>query len=301
MSIGRFVKFMVHILRYGNGLSKKKGKTMNALKKNGLIMALMLVCINLASSNLLAQKKILKAADDGFKWYKLEQNGNVGALNTKDITLIPLSRAYTFINYNPSDGGWFGIEKNGKKGACDKNGREVIPPKYKSVIYSSSEKVFKYEKDSGDWVTTDISLENGNSAPPHMPTGKINGNDNNSVSTANTSKLLYQGIYKIQGTKAKDLINGLEVGSNFDATEKVEIYEDKMTVYFGTLCKYKLTNKDGERVYEGIGTVGGGKVTAYVSQNYKIRLTNETEINGTHMLIEIPVIKGRSLMQNYHP
>ena len=41
------------------------------------------------------------------------------------------------------------------------------------------------------------------------------------------SNLLYQGVYKIQGTKAKDLINGYEVGSSFDANEKVEIYEEE--------------------------------------------------------------------------
>lgn len=115
------------------------------------------------------------------------------------------------------------------------------------------------------------------------------------------SNLLYQGVYKIQGTKAKDLINGYEVGSSFDANEKVEIYEDRMTIYFGTLCKYKSTNEEGERIYEGAATVGKGKITAYVSQSFKIRLTNETEINGTHVLIEIPVIKGRPLTQNYHP
>ena len=264
---------------------------MNVLKRKGLFFAMMLACLSLAPYNLMAQKKTLITSEDGFKWYKLQQNGKEGVLSLKDVTIIPLSRAYTSIQYHATDGGWFGIEKNGKKGACNKKGREIIPPKYKSVVYSSDENVFECKDDSGKWITIDISLEDSNDTKP----------THSSPTSGSASTLLYQGVYRIQGTKAKDIINGYEVSSDFDATEKVEIYEDKLTIYFGTQCKYKSTNEDGERIYEGKGTVDGGLVKVYVSPSYKIRLTSESKVNGKHMLIEIPVVKGRSLMQNVRP
>ena len=258
----------------------------------------MLVVLSLAVLNLTAQKKTLMTAEDGFKWYKLEQNDKEGAQSLRDVTLIPLSRSYNSICYNPTDGGWFGIVKNGKKGACNRNGREIVAPNYKNLLYSSAEKVFKYEDISGKWVSTGVSLEEKPEAKQTSGKTKENGEDQEGQGD-DDSKLLYAGFYKILGTKAKELEHGYNVGSSFDETEKVRIYEDRMTIYFGTLCKYKSTNEEGERIYEGTGSasVGGGKVTAYVSPNFSIRLVTETTVNGKELKIGIPVAKGRSLMQ----
>lgn len=111
---------------------------MKTQKRNGLFTALMLVCLCLASMNLLAQEKELKTGSDGFQWYQLYQNGKVGAQSMSGTTFIPLSRGYTFISYHDDEGGWFTVEKNGKKGACNITGREIVAPgRYDKVDYTN--------------------------------------------------------------------------------------------------------------------------------------------------------------------
>ena len=45
---------------------------------------------------------------------------------------------------------WFGTLKNGKQGACDVNGNEIIPPIFAAVTYSDG--VFKVKDDNGEWA-----------------------------------------------------------------------------------------------------------------------------------------------------
>lgn len=91
-----------------------------------------LVCMAFASISLFAQEKELQTESDGFKWYKLEQNGKRGAQSASGATLIPLTRGYTYITYESKTAmhdGWFSVEKNSSmRGACDITGREIIAP-----------------------------------------------------------------------------------------------------------------------------------------------------------------------------
>ena len=176
-------------------------------KKFGLFTALVLLCLSMASGILMAQDRELKTEDDGFQWYRLEQNGKYGAQSKGGVTFIPLSRGYTFICYLPTNGGWFTVKKgdkhegvcditgreivapgrydhayyrnedgfeyvrvelNGKYGVCDINGREVIAPRYESVIYSDG--VFQYKDASGNWVSTGIKLSSLAQTPSANPT-----------------------------------------------------------------------------------------------------------------------------------
>ena len=82
----------------------------------------------------------LNTESDGFQWYELSGDNEVKGAQGKDGNiLIPLSRAYTFICYQPGRGaspdGYFIVDVDHltKRGACDINGHEIIPPKYKSV------------------------------------------------------------------------------------------------------------------------------------------------------------------------
>lgn len=123
---------------------------------------LLLVCLTMASINLFAQEKELYREDDGFKWYKIRQDGHFGAISKKgNKELIPLSREYDFICYHTTfGGGWFSVEKDGKHGACDKEGKEIVAPiKYDRVYYvqNSGNYKFCYVELNGKKGACDIS------------------------------------------------------------------------------------------------------------------------------------------------
>ena len=90
--------------------------------------------------------------ESGFKWYKTKQNGKRGAEDYYHNTLIPLSRGYDFICFHKVNGhiGYFGVEKNGKEGACDLTGKEIISTSYESVYYASDG--FNYTNSSGSYA-----------------------------------------------------------------------------------------------------------------------------------------------------
>lgn len=104
---------------------------MKTLKLNKIFAVLMLACLVMSSLDVFAQKKTLKTESDGYQWYKLEQNGKVGAQSVNGTTFIPLSRGYTSIYFYS---GWFHIEKNKLEGICDIMGKEVVAPKYEYVF-----------------------------------------------------------------------------------------------------------------------------------------------------------------------
>lgn len=202
---------------------------MKKFKTNKIVTTLMLVSLILVSFGSFAQKKTLMTEDDGFKWYKLEQNGKVGAQSTSGVTFIPLSRGYTYIFYSypfntpnpfPPYVGWFSVKKNsdsrgacdkngreivapgrydwveyydsggyvfcivelnGREGVCDENGREVIAPRYKNLFFSRIEHVFSYEDASGNYVLLDNPLKNSSG------TGYATGSSSNSGSSSSSN------------------------------------------------------------------------------------------------------------------
>lgn len=55
---------------------------------------------------------------------------------------------------------YYGVTLDGKEGAYDINGREIIAPKYKDgLVFSSGE--FKYKDSGGKWVSTGLTLADG--------------------------------------------------------------------------------------------------------------------------------------------
>ncbi len=137
-------------------------------------------------------KKTLMSENDGYSWYKTEQYGKYGAETTGGKTIVPISfssvsyykgcfyvkngeyegtyekdgtyviptsRGYTSVcKHDANDGYYYGVEKNGKKGACDASGREIIAPQYTTKILFYSGDVFKYEDANGNNISTGISL-----------------------------------------------------------------------------------------------------------------------------------------------
>lgn len=79
-----------------------------------------------------------------------DKNGNV---------IIALGR-YDIVSYYPQEDGkpaWFSVKKNGLQGACDKTGKEIVPPTYIGLLYES--KGFNgCKEENGEWKLLDITL-----------------------------------------------------------------------------------------------------------------------------------------------
>jgi len=110
--------------------------------------------------------------ETGFKWYRTKQNGKYGAEDYYHNTLIPLSRGYESICFHPKEGhvGYFGVEKNGKEGACDITGKEIISTSYESVFYAGDG--FNYKNSSGSYVPTGWYLDKEGKATKEVPITK---------------------------------------------------------------------------------------------------------------------------------
>lgn len=281
---------------------------MKTLKNNKLFTALMLVCLSLATMNLFAQKKTLHTEDDGFQWYELEQNWKVGVQSLYGTTLIPLSRGYdlvTYLNYNNTggyfyvlknhrngicdkngkeiiapkydnayigtDGKFFFVELNNKEGVCDLNGREIIAPRYESLIYSDG--TFEYKDASGNWVSTGISLSKSsrtnyasNTTTTTTTTTGGGSSSSGSSSGSDKGKLLYEGMY-IGGPS---LLNGMS-SPDVIGSVKVEIYENEIHIDCGGGSYYFSGINNGKRKYSIYSN--GGKVFADVVVDNSYNLT----------------------------
>lgn len=55
-----------------------------------------------------------------------------------DSVIKQLEQKYSFACYHDIYGGWISVKNNGKEGACDLQGREVIPPQYDDVRFRGS-------------------------------------------------------------------------------------------------------------------------------------------------------------------
>lgn len=101
-------------------------------------MFIMLFFFSIIYSFSQSTKKELRTEDDGFKWYIVKSyQGIQGALNKNGQVLIPLSRGYNnicYISQKEQPEGYFNIQKAGKEGACDINGKEIVPPIYYLVV-----------------------------------------------------------------------------------------------------------------------------------------------------------------------
>lgn len=119
---------------------------------------------------------------------------------------------------------------------------------------------------------------------------------NSVAQNSSNNGLLYKAEYTICLSRSQDLNSGNYVGSNMaDETEIIDIYEHKVYIN-GAYCEYVSTNNNGERIYKG--SVLNGYVTIYVNTNYNIRYINEFSYGGMYMKINVPIIKGRAMLQN---
>lgn len=121
---------------------------------------LLLILLGITALDASAQERFFEEESDGFKWYKIKQDGYQGAESVDGKTLVPLSRQYTYIKYEfrPGHKGFFKVQKNKKDGACDIYGKEIIAPNYKLIFYSTVDG-FNYVNESGSWTPFGITLD----------------------------------------------------------------------------------------------------------------------------------------------
>ena len=91
---------------------------------------------------------------------------------------------------------WFSVEKNGKKGACDINGKEIIPPLYSGCIYSIDG--FNIKDEHGEWQVWDEYRKDN--------IGKQNNNNTATMQTKNV-KELFDKAYNTPNTDLQTKIN----------------------------------------------------------------------------------------------
>lgn len=86
---------------------------------------------------------------DGFKWSKTWKGKFVVAYDEFGNEIIPASKGFNYINYEPNpDGdsyGYFRVQKGSKYGAYDVMGNEVIPPvsKYPYTLKNRDSNVYQ--------------------------------------------------------------------------------------------------------------------------------------------------------------
>ena len=272
------------------------------MKRNGLLVALLLGCLSLISGNLMAQYYGIQTENDGFRWERVGQNGKEGAKNVNGSWIIPLSRGYSDITYfvDANCGGYFGVwigGRDGKEGVCDKNGKEIIAPKYKFIFYTSSSG-FNYKDSFGNYIPLGITMKNGTihyTSTSSSTTSSSSSSSGTTSGSGNDKGLLYKGEYTICRSRQYDELTGNPMGiSASDETQVVEIYEDH--VYLGVhYCEYQSTNNRGERVYKDNLNKDA---TLYVSPNFDIRYYwSMTSMYGSCNVV-IPVEKGTSYMSS---
>lgn len=141
------------------------------------------------------KEKTLKTESDGFQWYLVTDEYRCkGALDVNGKVLIPFSGWYKDVHYADgflyARGEWassatyacydkdgrmliskgkynrihfinsekyFWVERNGKEGACDMTGKEIVAPQYSGIGYDKA-KGFFYLHQSNNWVYLNIFL-----------------------------------------------------------------------------------------------------------------------------------------------
>lgn len=198
-------------------------------------------------------RREVRGEDCGFDWYKIRSTNDYryGAESANGETLIPMSRGYEFIMFSCVENhtGFFSVEKNGKNGVCDIDGKEIIAPRYEStIIFSSTTDGFEYKDANGKWQSLGYTLDaNGR--------GVRTGTSSSSESVASSGvghTLLYRGVYWVCGAYG-------------DVEGNVTIYTDYL-VMEGSSFPLKEVRSNGNRVYD----IGSG-VEFVVDGNYNIR------------------------------
>lgn len=108
-------------------------------------------------------------------YFLVGKGGYMGVYDCMGNYLIPIDRCYSSILKTCSDGRYYyRVCKNGKYGACNLKGTEIVEPIYRDLILYNG--VFIYRNDA-DWLPLSIGLDNNNEVienPQLAQTSQIN-------------------------------------------------------------------------------------------------------------------------------
>lgn len=241
---------------------------------------------------------------EGFSYYSVWDGYGTGVLDINRNVLIPCDRGYSSAIFHPEEGhvGYFSVDFDGKKGACDLSGKEVVPPKYEIIIYSDG---FEFEDGNGKWIPLNIFLNSrgiveggGSTASREGRTSSSSSKPSSSASSSsNSDGLLYSGIYT-QSSQGRSLSTGRytqAIGGDF--TMEVKIYKDYILV-LGSRYDFDRTS-GARRVYSG--PAFGGKYEYFVDSNYNMYLVmTQSNMFGTDSF-HYDMSKGECTMpKNYN-
>lgn len=211
--------------------------------------------------------------------------------------IISPNRGYTDVQFYDEENhfGYYGVKRGEKEGACDINGREIIPPIYHRLIYSEGFNVKRTDHDK--WNDTGITLNKRGIASQYSSGSSFSANSSNS----SVSELLYSGIYTISG-QGRSGSTGQFTNDIGDQTCEVKIYEKYI---FICDVRYDFKKKSGStRVYEGSGVgVSFNGMSSYdtysVDDNFNIRKTTIFSSPYGMETFSYSVSKGETTMPKY--
>lgn len=163
---------------------------------------------------------------DLFDKYVVEKNGFKGICSTDGKEIIAPSKYSSIHLYE----GIYYVEKDGYEGACDANGKEIIAPNsYKDILFLSGE--FKYKNDDGDWISMNID-KYGN---------KIQQSYISSANSENINRKFYDAlIYDLKGhVKSFTTYTKLDYEDDFRKDGPVEFSETGKIVSTSTGASYE--------------------------------------------------------------
>ena len=244
-----------------------------------------------------------------FQVEEKDNNGNIstGIYETGGTYVIPTSRGYDEVYKRIEDDGcYYAVKKNGKYGACDARGREIIAPQYESVFYSSTDHALKYKNSSGEFVNTGITLLGSycaSSSNNSTSTSTSNSPSSSSSSSSTQPTWLYRGWY-YESTDGIDINTGVRMsqlgGSAGTIKMQFTVYEDHLEVATetdvqdGNATKISYSGiENGWRVYRSVSGEGRWRMDQryYVNSNYDIKYIINTA--------EYPIVKENENLSSY--
>jgi len=251
----------------------------------------------------------LNNSDGWFKVEDLENNKyNVGIYEKSGKCIFDNNRGYNLVTKvdTGGDGCWYIIEKDGKNGACDANGREIIPPIYESVIYINHE--FNYKNSSGKYISTGMSLTGGGSSYASSCSSSSSSYSSSSSSSlsssssSSSSDAIHTGVYTHGSVGISNTGQTITVAQQL---LNVEFYSDYIKVN-GSIATFA-----GEQVLPSATTSKkfrpGTRVKVYkldhegmtlsliVDSNYNMEALWASKINGNLFFVYFPVDKGNTM------
>lgn len=178
-------------------------------------------------------------------YFFVKKSSGQGIFTKTGKNIIPVSRGYSSITFLDEEGhvGYFSISKNGKEGACDIDGKEILAPQYNNIIFIRDK--FEFLDSQGKYQPSDYTLDASGhgiriNTQTNIASSKPSSSSSNQNSpSSNSNGILHQEWYSSDGS-GHDFFNNSCTGS--PVALNIAIYKDHV-VASGTYCEYAGTKE----------------------------------------------------------